>query len=316
MSWREPTVTEKQESTMTRMPAIAGICYVRLPADGADGVRRFASELVGLPETAGVAGELRFRADRPVWSIAFTADRVPTLGLELNDAATLARTAALLGKHGFTVARADARICRARGVADLLSVQDGSGNRIELVVRPEFSARRFFPACDSGVSGVYSIGLRSTDLTRDLALWTGILGAEVRDRVGNITYLGCDEAHHRVALYPSDQTGLVYLALVVDELDDIMRGQHRLSTAQVRIVHGPGLEPASGNAFLRFAGPGGTAWSYVHPSAAPIRPRPRQFELSAASLCGWGSTCADLPELDIDRARGFGQVSNEQGRPQ
>jgi 2,3-dihydroxy-p-cumate/2,3-dihydroxybenzoate 3,4-dioxygenase len=160
------------------------------------------------------------------------------------------------------------------------------------------SGRRYFPSRDAGVTGLQGVGLRSRAMTDDLKLWTAILGATITDRVGEITYLGIDQMHHRVALYPSDQAGLVYVSYGVESMDAQMQNNYFAEERQIKILHGPGREPASGQMFVRFAGPEGYVFSYGY-GLEDLQPdhRPRQFTLEASSLCEWGSRCADIAEL-------------------
>ena len=284
--------------------SLASLCYARVPVEDAPAAARFGEEVLGLRRTAAADDEVRLRGGALAWCLALTAGGRQSLGLELPDAAALTEAAAALPRAGFTCSWAEPEFCEQRGVARALLAHDASGHSLELVTRPRLCAGRFFPPHDSGITGLHTIGLRSTDIGRDTALWTGILGARVADRVGDITYLAFDDAHHRIALYPSARAGLLYIGFGVADFDYLMQHAHRLAAMQIRILHGPGREPASGSAFLRFAGPGGLAWSFVHPTAPAARRAPRQFALAADSLCAWGSHCAELPELNPRHAKG------------
>ena len=105
--------------------------------------------------------------------------------------------------------------------------------------------------------------------------------------------------HHRIVLYPSKTQGPLYVAFDVASLDDLMRGHYFLAERQIKIVQGPGRQPASGQSFLHFQGPEGLIYSYVTGTMrrdARSQP-PRQFPRDADSLCAWGSVAADAPEL-------------------
>ena len=72
-----------------------------------------------------------------------------------------------------------------------------------------------------------------------------------------------------------------------------------MQESQVRIVQGPGREPASRQIFLHVEGPDGLIFSYVN-GMADLDGKPRlarQFPLTAGSLCDWGSESKDVPEL-------------------
>ena len=75
-------------------------------------------------------------------------------------------------------------------------------------------------------------------------------GPAPRDYAGAVVYIALDEAHHRVALYPSKDQGPLYLAFSVESFDDLMRGHYFLAERQVKIVQGPGRQPASQQSFL------------------------------------------------------------------
>jgi 2,3-dihydroxy-p-cumate/2,3-dihydroxybenzoate 3,4-dioxygenase len=166
------------------------------------------------------------------------------------------------------------------------------------VVRPTRSGRRYFPARDAGIVQFHGVGICTTAYDRDLAFWKAV-NAEVSDWVGDIAYLRIDAKHHRIALYPSKRNGLLYAAFEVEALDQIMQNSYFMQESQIKIVQGPGREPASRQIFLHVQGPDGLILSYVNGMAEyGDRPRlARQFPLTATSLCDWGSESKDVPEL-------------------
>lgn len=71
-----------------------------------------------------------------------------------------------------------------------------------------------------------------------------------------------------------------------------------MQQAQVRIVHGPGRRPTSGQMFITFAGPDGVLFSYVA-EGTPVDEtthRARQFPFQPLSFCSWGSV-SEIPEF-------------------
>jgi 2,3-dihydroxy-p-cumate/2,3-dihydroxybenzoate 3,4-dioxygenase len=229
--------------------------------------------------------------------LASGAER-PSIGIEISNDHELDRIAQALECEGFSAREATKNECAKRFVRRALIAEDATGNEIDLVLRPALSGRRYFPSRDAGVTGLQSVGLRSGAIKDDLKLWTAILGAKVTDRVGEITYLGIDQMHHRVVLYPSDKAGLVYVSYGVESMDALMQNNYFTEERQIKMLHGPGREPASGQMFVRFAGPEGYVFSYGY-GLSNLQPdhRPRQFTLEASSLCGWGSQCVEVIEL-------------------
>jgi 2,3-dihydroxy-p-cumate/2,3-dihydroxybenzoate 3,4-dioxygenase len=288
------------ESTKNRTtPLVASVCYVRHTVSEPQICARFVSDIFGLQQVAGQNGELAFRSDDRYRTVSLSdQDDGASVGIEVWDAAALQEIGGRLREHGFAVRSASMDECRRRYVQSALLANDASGNRIDLVTRPTRSGRRYFPPRDAGIVQFQGIGLRSTDRACDLTFWR-LVGAEVTDWVGDIAYLRIDNLHHRVALYPSRQSGLLYAAFEVEALDQIMQNSYFMQENQVKIVQGPGRQSASRQIFLHVEGPDGLILSYVNGiDTLSDKPRPaRQFPLSATSLCNWGSESKGVPEL-------------------
>jgi 2,3-dihydroxy-p-cumate/2,3-dihydroxybenzoate 3,4-dioxygenase len=288
------------EQSSSRSPAIQ-LCYVRLAVSQPQVAAAFATEILGLQHVPNEIEPFLFRSDQRYHTLclATQADK-PSIGIEIADEQELDRAAKDLAIGGFLAREATADECARRFVHRALIVEDATGNAIDLVLRPAMSGRRYFPSRDAGISGLQSVGLRSRSIKDDLKLWTAILGARVTDRVGDVTYLAIDQKHHRVVLYPSDKAGLVYVCHGVESMDAVMQNKYFVQERQIKIVHGPGREPASGQIFLRFAGPEGYVFSYGYGlKDIDAGHRPRQFTAEASSLCEWGSECADIAELQF-----------------
>lgn len=291
---------------MNMAPSLPGtsvipLCYVRLAVSQPQVAATFATEILGLQPVANPLEPFLFRSDDRYHTLCFASGtEKSSIGIELAVESEMDRTAKALTSGGFLAREATPDECARRFVRRALIVTDATGNEIDLVLRPANSGRRYFPSRDAGVTGLESVGLRSRALSDDLKLWTAILGAEVTDRAGDVTYLGLDHKHHRIALYPSDEAGIVYVSYGVESLDAIMQNNYFVQERQIKIVHGPGREPASGQIFLRFAGPEGHVFSYGHGlNDIALHHRPRQFTPEASSLCEWGSECVDVTELQF-----------------
>lgn len=278
--------------------SVEQVCYVRLGTRKIEEYARFATEILGLQRVSTAGGDVAFRSDQLHHRICLT-EELPDrqcLGIELSDEAAIEPVKAALLAAGFPAREADESECRRRDVRQAIVTQDGSGNIIELVTRPARSGRRYFPSRDAGIEGFQGIGLRSTDIARDLMFWTEILNAKVSDRVGEVTYLQIDDRHHRIVLYPSDRGGVLDISFDVESLDCVMQSNYFLKERQIKVVHGPGREVASSQVYLRFQGPEGQVFSYVWGmNAIGGGHRSRQFSLKES--CTWGSECTEIPEL-------------------
>lgn len=277
---------------------LIGLCYVRLAVREPQPAAAFATAILGLQPVPD-KDALLFRSDERYHTLALVpATASSSVGIEVFDQAALDRAEHSLQKDGFSARRASPEECRQRFVRDALIVQDASGNEIDLVLRPAQSGRRYFPSRDAGITGLQGIGLRSLRLKDDQQFWTSMLGARISDWAGDVTYLGIDQKHHRVALYPSDRPGILYISYGVESLDAIMQGHYFVQDRQIKILHGPGREPASGQIFLRFEGPEGYVFCYTYGlTDIEADHHPRQFSAHPSSLCEWGSPCQGIPEL-------------------
>jgi 2,3-dihydroxy-p-cumate/2,3-dihydroxybenzoate 3,4-dioxygenase len=282
------------------IPLITSVCYVRLAVSEPNVSAHFVSDIFGLQRIADQDGEIAFRSDDRFRTVSLARNSADgaSVGIEVWDEEALEEIGTRLRGHGFSVKEATTGECRRRYVQSALLAEDASKNRIDLVVRPSRSGRRYFPARDAGIVQFHGVGLRSTDHSRDLAFWRA-LGAEVSDFVGDIAYLRIDSMHHRIALYPSKRNGLLYAAFEVEALDQIMQNSYFMQESQLKIVQGPGREPASRQIFLHIEGPDGLIFSYVNGMTEyGDKPRlARQFRLHPTSLCDWGSESKDVPEL-------------------
>jgi 2,3-dihydroxy-p-cumate/2,3-dihydroxybenzoate 3,4-dioxygenase len=278
---------------------VVQLCYVRLAVAQPQAAATFATDILGLQHVPNKLEPFLFRSDERYHTLCLSGgSQRSSIGVEIAGDRELDRAVEALAAGGFSAREATEPECAQRFVRRALIVEDATGNEIDLVLRPAQSGRRYFPSRDAGITGLQSVGLRSRAIENDLRLWTTILGAQVTDRVGEVTYLGIDQKHHRVALYPSDKPGLVYVSYAVESMDAIMQNNYFVQERQIKVVHGPGREPTSGQIFVRFAGPEGYVFSYCF-GLNDIGPghRPRQFAAEASSLCEWGSECADVAEL-------------------
>jgi 2,3-dihydroxy-p-cumate/2,3-dihydroxybenzoate 3,4-dioxygenase len=283
--------------------------YVRLVADELGRAADFAQRVLGLEPIERTPETATFRSDFRDHTLAFATGEhaVQSVGLEVRSPDELDAAAEGLGRVGVAASRGSAENCALRKVKDMLWFTDCSGNRIELVVRPMNSGWRYFPSRDAGITGLADVMIRSVDIDKDLAIWCGVLGAQVSDWAGDAAYLRFDHAHHRVVLFPGAQDGILAVEYAVENVDLLMRNYYALRDLQVAVLHGPGRRPTSEQLFLTFAGPTNVLFGFVAEGAVAAAERrlPRQFPAGPAGLCSWGSECK------IDE---FGDSSNGRSR--
>jgi 2,3-dihydroxy-p-cumate/2,3-dihydroxybenzoate 3,4-dioxygenase len=268
--------------------------YVRLGTRNIAHAIDFACKVVGLELVRREQGCAYFRSDDRDHTLAyFEGDpRDHTLAFEVARADVLDSAGAELERAGLTVHEGRAEDCELRRVNRFIRFHDLTGNAIELVWRPQASGRRYFPSRDAGITGFSHVGLCSTDPARDERFWTGICNARVSDWIGPSPLLRIDDIHHRIALFPTDRSGIQHINHQVESIDDIMRTWYFLQERGVPVVFGPGRHPTSGARFIYFEGPDGMIFEYscgVSSITDEAGHRPRQFPLEPSGFCMWGS---------------------------
>jgi 2,3-dihydroxy-p-cumate/2,3-dihydroxybenzoate 3,4-dioxygenase len=280
------------------------IRYLRIGTPDLDGAIRFATEIVGLQLAAREGKSAYFRSDkvgvrgdtRDHTLVYFEGDpNDHTIGFDLLDPDDLDRVGAELERAGRPVHLGTKEECDRRRVRSFIASTDPSGNKIEIVARPYHTGVRYFPARDAGITGFSHIGLYTKNAARDEEFWTGLMNARVSDWIGDAPLLRIATAHHSLALFPAQRTGIQHINHQVEDFDDVMRSWYFLKEKGVKILLGPGRHPLSTAVMLYFRGPDGAVYEYSC-GVKHIRPedeatyRPRQFAFDQYAVCMWGST--------------------------
>lgn len=273
--------------------------YVRLGTRNLREAARFATEILGLQPVGAANGRAYFRSDfRDFTLLFFDGDPAEqSFALDVRTAEELDQAERELKEADFPVRRGSEAECEERKVKAFIAFSDSSGNTIEIVWRPMMTGWRYFPSRDAGISGLQNVALRSRNPAADERLWTSLFNGQVSDWVGDAAYIRLDPLHHRVALHPSQRAGLLSITYAVEGINQIMQSYYHLRDSQIRIVHGPGRNPASNQIFLTFEGPEGVLFSFgTEMDSITDDHLPRQFLHTSRSFCAWGTECA-LPEF-------------------
>lgn len=266
--------------------------YVRLGTADLKGAADFAARILGLQLVDRNESAAYFRSDYRDHTLVYVAglDAGQAIGFEVRDLAELEKATKLLGAKGVVAKRGDPGACAARKVREFISFRMSSGYEVELVVRPLQSGWRYHGMRDAGIVGLEGVALRGSQDLSDQTIWTDVLGGKVSDWVGDAAYIKYDCAHHRVAVHPSSDSGVLAIEFGVEGLDFIMQNAYHLRALQVPIVDGPGRRTTSNQLFLTFAGPDGVNFSFVCDGEDVVEPRrPRQFPRRRDSFCAWSS---------------------------
>jgi 2,3-dihydroxy-p-cumate/2,3-dihydroxybenzoate 3,4-dioxygenase len=280
--------------------ALEQLRYVRLGVQNLKTGTSFARDILGLECSSSTDTTAYFKSDFREYTLCFVEGGCePAIALDVRTADALSEARLLLQSEGYAVRDGSETECRDRKVKAFFTFPDNSGNFIEIVLRPLVSGWRYFPARDTGVTGLQSVALRTTAPEKDKDLWTRILGGRVSDWIGDGPQIRFDASHHRISLHPSHKRGILSIAYAVEGINQVMQSQYFLRDNQYRIAHGPGREATSEQIFITFEGPGDVYFSFVTQGlsiADDGKHAPRQFPMTPKSFCSWGSETT-VPEF-------------------
>ena len=283
------------------MIKLRNVSYVRLGTRDLAGAEAFTTDYLGLEVSERHRNSVYFKSDARAHTLCyFEGDpKDQAVAFEIGSQTELEQAAAGLEAMQHTVSRGSAEQAAQRKVVGFIAFRDPTGNNIELVVRPEQSARRYHGTRDAGITGFSHVGLCTTDAARDEKFWTEVCNARVSDRIGDAPLLRIDEIHHTIALFPAPGAGIQHINHQVGSTDDVLRSFHFLSERKVKVVFGPGRHPTSSARFLYFEGPDGMVFEYssgVREIADELLYRERQFPFDSKGFCHWGAK-PNVPEF-------------------
>ncbi|MBI1291400.1 glyoxalase/bleomycin resistance/extradiol dioxygenase family protein [bacterium] len=276
------------------MIKLEDVCYVRLGTPDLEGAEFFANDYLGLEVEDRTKGAIYFKSDERLHTLCYfegdPSDQA--VAFVVASDTELDQAAASLERLQHRVHIGTPEEASLRKVKSFIAFDDPTGNRIELVVRPETSGRRYHGTRDAGITGFSHVGLCTTDPARDEAFWTEVCNARVSDRIGDAPLLRIDEVHHTIALFASNKAGIQHINHQVATADDVQRSFNFLRERNVPIVFGPGRHVTSTAKFLYFEGPNGMVFEYssgVSEIADELLYRERQFPADPTGFCGWGA---------------------------
>ncbi|MDO5641930.1 MAG: VOC family protein [Paracoccus sp. (in: a-proteobacteria)] len=253
--------------------------YLRLRVDDLDAATDLVAGIFALMPGDRDAARAMFRSDHRNYALCCSLTEDPAVALSVGQPEDLDRLEERLRQAGHAPARLSPAECAARQVHAALAVAAPNGVSVELVLRALTSGWPCHGARDAGITGFAAVSLACRDMAANEAFWTRDLGLRVSDHVGDAVFLALDEAHHRVALYPSARDGILGAAWAVETRDHIMRNWYHLQKMQQPVVAGPGRQPFSGACFVtrfgftstRLRGPSARAaalWAKMSSTAA------------------------------------------------
>ncbi|WP_030437107.1 iron-dependent extradiol dioxygenase HsaC [Actinoplanes subtropicus] len=227
------------------MSLIRSLGYLRVEATDIDAWRAFGVKVLGMVEGRGPdRSALYLRMDdlpARIVVVPGERDRLAASGWELADPTAFGRLVSALEEAGVAVKTAGGDELADRRVAQMVSVDDPSGNRLEFYCGAALDSRPALGAYGTrfvtGDQGMGHVVLPAFDDAASLRFWVDVLGFRLRDSMLLIPetiglppgdrplwmrFLGCGPRHHSVALAPIPApSGLIHLMTETATIDDV-----------------------------------------------------------------------------------------------
>lgn len=275
--------------------------YVRCKVDDIATTADFAEQMFGMMCEGRTETGALFRADKRFYSLWIATDMPSAIGFSVGRAADLDEYAKVFEGAGHDVTWLEGDDASRRIIKRGISVPTPNGVRLEIVWRHMESGQPFHGGRHTGLNGFSAVQLACADIDANTAFWENVPGLDVSDYAGKAQFMTIGGSHHQIALYPSDEDGVLGATWQVETLDNVMRHWHYMRDRQVPIAHGPGRQPTSDAVFLSLRTPAGFLMSYATEMSAPPELGPRQFRDEARSHCQWGSP-TEMPEFKGERS--------------
>jgi 3,4-dihydroxy-9,10-secoandrosta-1,3,5(10)-triene-9,17-dione 4,5-dioxygenase len=239
---------------------VRSLGYLRVEATDPDAWREFGTRVLGMvagrgPDPAAVYLRMDDLPARIV-VVPGERDRLAASGWEVADPAALARLVGTLEDAGAAVKPASGDELAERRVAQMVSLDDPFGNRLEffcgaaLDTRPAITAygNRFV----TGDQGMGHVVLPAHDDSAALRFYTEVLGFRLRDSMRLMPetmglppsekplwmrFLGCNPRHHSLALAPIPApSGLIHLMVETASIDDVGLAMDRCAKNKAPLI--------------------------------------------------------------------------------
>lgn len=265
--------------------SIAAIGYLRIQATDPDAFMQFCTEVLGLMEAPREdgAGARFLRMDNHPFRFMVEPgeqDRLLAVGLECRDENAWRRCCDALERAGHDPKPGEAAEATRRCVTDFVSMQDPSGNTVELYHGRRLDYHPFNSPAGVGrfVTGDAATGdlgfghavLPAPDIKATISFYTGLLGLAVCDELllstppSKVVFMHADNPRqHSLALYDQPHpAGAVHVMVEVATLDEVGLAMDRAKKAGHPIIATLGRHVNDNMCSFYVLAPGGIAFEY------------------------------------------------------
>lgn len=226
---------------------IAGMGYVVIGSTAPEQWRHFATQILGMMASDGPDGALYLKMDayhHRYLILPHSHDEVIASGWEVANRAEFEAARRHLQSAGLSVTGGDAEAARQRWVQEFFSLQDPSGNEVEIFWGPISDHERFVspigvPGFVTGDMGMGHIVLPAPRFEDTRQFWLEAMGFDLSDFVNydmgagqppvRINFMHCDNPReHSVALVEMNHPARCdHLLVEVETFDEVGRALYR-----------------------------------------------------------------------------------------
>lgn len=239
------------------MMDIRGLAYVVAQTTDIDRWKRYAEGVLGMMVSEGPEGSLYVRMDERQFRFAVepgARDAYLASGWEVLDQAAFDAAVQTLKKAGVPHVLEDAAVCSKRRAQQVLSFQDPSGNRHEVVWGFKSDFTRFnspagVPAFVTGGIGMGHTVLPAAEFAKTAEFFKTVMGFGLSDIFNfqpagpegptlPIHFLHCNNGrHHSLAIagFPVE-SGCVHVMVEVENMPEVGRALDRMAEQQVQLT--------------------------------------------------------------------------------
>ena len=187
--------------------------YVRIATTDLKKSTDYAADILGLQLFEKSNDAAYFRSDDRAYSVCYSASsNEDAIAFTLATSEELVALSERVEASGVAITQLSEADCEVRKIKSGWSCVAPNGIVVEFVWRPLTSGWRYHGPRDAGITEFQNVSLCCLDIAANEKFWTEIIGFKVSDWVGDACYLCFDDnAHHRLALYPSKK--MAFLAL-------------------------------------------------------------------------------------------------------
>jgi len=264
---------------------VAAIGYLRIQCSNSAALMDFATGVLGLMDAAGEDGQgTRFlRMDRHPFRFMLESgeqDRLLAIGLEARDRRQWQATCDRLAAAGHELSTGSGPEAARRGVSGFVSVQDPSGNTVELYHGRKLDYRPlnspagvpgFVTGCADGTDmGFGHAVIPAPQIAETTAFYTDLIGLGVSDTLhlqtppSRVVFMHADNPRqHSLALYDQPHpAGVVHVMVEVATLDEVGKALDRAKRAGHPVIASLGRHVNDNMCSFYVLAPGGIAIEY------------------------------------------------------